>query len=232
MVSVSAEHRAALPLAPLHRSVTLAEKAYASLRTSLRQGMLLPGERLSTRKVAATLTVSLTPAREALNRLVAERLLEQRPDRTIVVPVLTRGRYDEICAVRLELEPFAARLACRTMGPSQLTHLQRLYAAHEAAWLRRDTKRALGCNEDFHFTIYGAAHNRTLLLIIEALWLQIGPSLNLLLPLSYEAGWKGGEHHRAMMQALRAGDGAALVKAVRQDLSDGRRLLDGILPER
>ncbi|MGH7122124.1 MAG: GntR family transcriptional regulator [Acetobacteraceae bacterium] len=232
MVPVPAENRAALPLAPVCRSLTLAEQAYANLRTSLRQGVLLPGERLSTRKVAATLTVSLTPAREALNRLVAERLLEQRLDRTIVVPVLTRGRYDEICAVRLELEPLAARLACRTMGPAQLARLQRLYAAHEAAWLRRDTKGALGCNEDFHFTIYGAAQNRTLLLILEALWLQIGPSLNLLFPHSYEAGWKGGEHHRSMMQAIRAGDAAALVKALRRDLSDGRRLLDSVLPER
>ncbi len=231
--STSGDGEAALAarLRPVSRQETLGDQAYRSLRMALRRGMLAPGERLTTRELAATLGISLTPAREALNRLVAERLLEQGPGRTAIVPILTRGRYEELCLIRLELEGLAAREGCARLGAADLARLEALYAAHEAAYHQRNTKEALRHNEDFHFTIYGAARMPTLLQMLETLWLQVGPSMNLLLPVSYQHGWPGGEHHRAMLAAIRGKDAEALVRAVRGDLEDGRKWLATLLPE-
>ncbi|HZS83742.1 MAG TPA: GntR family transcriptional regulator [Stellaceae bacterium] len=218
-------------LRPVNRPETLGDQAYRSLRTALRRGALSPGERLTTREIAATLGVSLTPAREALNRLVAERVLEQGPDRTVIVPILTRDRYEELCVIRLNLEGLAAEIGCTKMTAAQLARMEALYTAHGEAYRRRATKDALRLNEDFHFMIYGAAGMPSLLQILETLWLQVGPSMNLLFPVSYDAGWKGGRHHAAMLEAIRRRDPKALVRAVQRDLEDGRAVLKRLLPE-
>ncbi len=217
-------------LAPVQRVTTLGDQASASLRAALRRGALAPGEKLSTRRIAATLGISLTPAREALNRLVAEGALEQSADRTVLVPVLTRERYRELCLIRLELEGLAARQACAALAaPAPLARLRRLYEEHHAAFTARDAASSLQLNEDFHFTIYAAAGMPALLRLIEALWLQVGPSMNLLYPASFDAGWIGGRNHTDMLNAIIAGDAAKLDAAVRQDLLDGQDRLAAAL---
>jgi DNA-binding GntR family transcriptional regulator len=216
---------------PAQRGQTLGDQACRELRAALRQGMLAPGERLTTRSIAGLLGISVTPAREALNRLVAERLLEYGDRRTAVVPILTRARYAELCLIRLELEGLAARQACGRISPSARTHLDELFEAHEAAYAARDAKRSLQFNEDFHFTIYAAADMPALLQMLETLWLQVGPSMNLLFPSAFDLGWTGGRNHRRMLEAIDRGDGEMLVAAVRQDLEEGRTRLERILPE-
>ena len=214
-------------LAPVQRGDTLGDQACRSLRAALRRGALAPGEKLSTRRIATTLGVSLTPAREALNRLVAERVLEQRDDRSIVVPELTRTRYRELLLIRLELETLAARLGCAALAaPAPMARLRALYDAHASAFLARDPADALQLNEDFHFTIYAAAGMPTLLLMIEALWLQTGPTMRLLYPASFDDGWIGQRNHIAMLDAIASGDAEALVAALRQDLLDGQARLE------
>jgi DNA-binding GntR family transcriptional regulator len=217
-------------LAPVQRAETLGDQACRSLRAALRRGALAPGERLTTRRIAATLGISLTPAREALNRLVAERVLELGRDRAVLVPELTRARYRELLAIRLELEALAARQGCAALAaPAVMARLRALYAAHEAAFRARDPQAALQLNEDFHFTIYAAAGMPVLLQMIEALWLQVGPTMRLLYPASFDAGWIGQANHTAMLAAIAAGDATALVSAVRQDLLDGQTRLESRL---
>ena len=56
---------------------TLWDKAYLSLRSALLAGKFVPGERIILRKVAQDLGISLTPVRDAINRLAAENVLER-----------------------------------------------------------------------------------------------------------------------------------------------------------
>jgi DNA-binding GntR family transcriptional regulator len=221
----------ALKLGGVQRGAPLADQAVESLRFALRRGALAPGQRLTTREVAATLGVSFTPAREALNRLVAERLLDLGPDRVAIVPVLTRTRYLEICAIRLNLETIAARAACARFDDGGLDQLERVYQSHAQAYGARDAKAALRCNEAFHFAIYAKAGMPLLLKMLETLWLQAGPSMTLLFTQSYDESWPGGRHHRAMLEAIGRRDGAGLARAIRRDLTEGGRRLAALLPE-
>jgi DNA-binding GntR family transcriptional regulator len=221
---------ATLGLAALDRVQSLGDRAVDSLRTALRQGALVPGQRLTTREIASTLGISLTPAREALNRLVAERVLEQAGDRVATVPILNRSRYAELCAIRLSLEGMAAKAACGRLSDDAIGHLEELHAAHAVAYAERDAKASLRLNEDFHFTIYAASEMPTLLQILKTLWLQVGPSMTLLFSASYDDDWAGGRNHRAMIEAVRARDASALASAVRRDLLDGRKRLMALLP--
>lgn len=60
---------------------TLSNLVYVKLRDLLAAGELAPGERLSLRKVAETLGVSVMPVREGATRLVADDALEVMPNR-------------------------------------------------------------------------------------------------------------------------------------------------------
>jgi DNA-binding GntR family transcriptional regulator len=221
----------ALKLGGVRRGALLADQAVDSLRFALRRGALAPGQRLTTREVAATLGVSFTPAREALNRLVAERLLDLGPDRVARAPVLTRARYLEICAIRLNLETIAARAACPRFDDGALDQLERVFSNHAQAYAARDAKTALRCNEAFHFAIYARAEMPLLLKMLETLWLQAGPSMTMLFTQAYDESWPGGRHHRAMLEAIGRRDGAGLARAVRRDLTEGSRRLAALLPE-
>jgi hypothetical protein len=95
----------------LERPGTLAEAAYERVAASLMEGGYVPGDRLAVRTLAAQLGVSLTPAREAVLRLVSEGALELRNPRTIVVPTLSSRQFREIYCIRHALEPTATRLA-------------------------------------------------------------------------------------------------------------------------
>ena len=221
----------ALKLAKVHRAESLGDQAVANLRGALRRGALLPGQRLTVREIADTLDVSLTPAREALNRLLAEGVLDQTPDRIAVVPLLTKEHYREICGIRLNLEAMAAREGCRKLTTADRNHLEKLYEQHSLAYRACDAKTSLRFNEEFHFTIYRACGMPTLMQMLETLWLRVGPSMNLLFTASHDPDWTGGTHHRAMLDAIAAGDASALVRAVRRDLIDGRARLMPHLPD-
>jgi DNA-binding GntR family transcriptional regulator len=56
---------------------TLWDKAYLSLKSALLAGKYAPGERIILRKVAQDLGISLTPVRDAINRLAAENVLDR-----------------------------------------------------------------------------------------------------------------------------------------------------------
>jgi DNA-binding GntR family transcriptional regulator len=93
---------------------TLWDRAYSSLRAAVLAGRFAPGERVVLRKVADDLGISLTPVRDAVNRLIAERVLERGglgPAGAAVVPLLTPEQFDQLMIIRSSLEPIAAAAA-------------------------------------------------------------------------------------------------------------------------
>lgn len=183
-------------------------------------GHLSPGEKITVRGIASAMGVSLTPAREAIGRLTAERALAMRHNRSVEVPKLTRTAYEEIYRIRLLLEGFAAEAALESIGPDVLRRLQSIHQKHTEAIQRGDVKKVLKLNESFHFEIYRATGMPTLVSIIEGLWLQIGPTFNLLYP-AYRTHPKGNRNHSQAIEAIVARDAKALRGAIERDLTDG-----------
>ena len=70
---------------------------------------------------------------------------------------------------------------------------------------------------EFHFTLYGMADQPTLLRVIEGLWLQTGPYMNLLYPdfISRPHGPRGRAN---IIRALQARDAAAARREIENDI--------------
>ena len=96
--------------------VSKAAAAYASLRRSIRTGELSPGQRVTLKELSELLEMSLTPVREALNRLVSEGYAVHDAHRGTFIADQSRERVEQIYRLRAVLEPMAVKLAAEMVA--------------------------------------------------------------------------------------------------------------------
>jgi len=87
------------------------ERVYRSLRQQVMHGEVPPGQPMTLRGVARDFGVSMTPAREAVRRLVAEGALTISSSGRVSTPELSPERIEELAAIRALLEPELASRA-------------------------------------------------------------------------------------------------------------------------
>ncbi|OYU48889.1 MAG: GntR family transcriptional regulator [Rhizobiales bacterium PAR1] len=202
---------------------TLGDRVTAELHNLLVSGRLAPGEKLSLRKVAEAVGVSMMPVREAVSRLAADGALEVLPGRAVRVPVLTLAQFRELTRIRLVVEGFAAEEAARCATPESVAAI----GAHEAIFREAasagvlDSGVAIAANRDFHFALYCAAGMPSLVEMIERLWLKAGPILNLDLrgePRRIRGG-SAVQAHATMLEGVRNRNPQATGEALRYDIT-------------
>ncbi len=167
---------------------SLAEIAAARLRTKIVSGELPSGSRLAEAAVAQRLGVSRVPVREALVRLEREGLVEFTPTGRARVKELSPRDFEEIFALRLALEPLAAKLATPVLRADPV-RLERNIAATRRA---RSLGDLTSLDLEFHELILAASENRRLL----ALWRSLRGELEL---------WLGRlhRHHQTLTRETR-----------------------------
>lgn len=193
------------------------DKTYQTLHQWLTVGRFLPGERLKIRQVADELGVGIMPVRAALQRLSAEGALLNIPNCGVVVPKLNRAQFDDILQTRLLLEGQAAEQGAYRMTDAAIAGMALLTQQMANAIAAQDAKAYLEANEAFHVTLYRASGSPLLMALIEAVWLKVGPISNQL----FEDGrfaLKLNDAHQDVMAALQQRDGAAVRRAIEQDM--------------
>jgi DNA-binding GntR family transcriptional regulator len=206
---------------------SLRSQVYDSLRDALTAGRFTPGQKLSFRFIAGTLGVSMTPVREAVRRLVAEGAFEMRPNRSVRIPLMTRDKILELRDMRLALEGLAAEKAAALTTREHATTLRRIATELVAVRARGDTVADRQKIREFHFTLYAIANQPTLLRVIEGLWLQTGPYMNLLYP-DFISSPRGPERRLRIVKALQVHDGATARREMEGDIGDALAYVAGL----
>lgn len=213
---------------------TLWDRAYAALKSALLAGKFAPGERVVLRQVADDLGISLTPVRDAVNRLIAEKVLERGglgPAGAAIVPLLDGDQFSQLMTVRESLEPTAAAAAAVHATPQGLAAVEKLLVEMKRSVQDGRTEKYLESHYQFHFRIYDMCQMPILEDIIENAWLRCAPTLRLGLP-QYIPGLKRYEHHVATLAALRRGDGPAAAESIRADIESARKDIAALLDAR
>jgi DNA-binding GntR family transcriptional regulator len=96
-------------LATVNGQPTRATSLHEQLRADLLGGTLEPGSKLAIEALAERYATSPTPLREALNRLVADGLVERREQRGFAVAGISAADLTEITRTRCWLEEIALR---------------------------------------------------------------------------------------------------------------------------
>jgi DNA-binding GntR family transcriptional regulator len=115
-----------------------AARAYEQLRAEILEGAFGPGSTLFEVEQSERLGVSRTPVREAFGRLVADRLLDDRRGRGLVVTDVSDGDVDALYEMRTCLEAQAAQLAAQRADPDAFAGYARDFRAWHAPLLAPD----------------------------------------------------------------------------------------------
>mgnify|MGYP001815643050 CR=1 FL=1 len=201
------------------------DHVYRTLRTRIMHGEMEPGQPLTLRGIGKEFGVSMTPAREAVRRLVAEGALTLSSSGRVSTPELTNERIEELAALRSLIE---TELASRTLPRAHLALIDRLQAINGTiaeAVSKGDAVNYIKRNLEFHRTLYLRAQAPAMLAMAETVWLQLGPTMRKLYGKLNRAEVPG--NHRLILAALRAGDEPGLRLAVRTDVTQGLRMLVG-----
>ena len=212
-----------IPVRPPGGSGAAHDRVFRAMRTRILHGQIDPGAALTLRGIASEFEVSMTPAREAVRRLVSEGALSLSATGRISTPVLSPERIEELATLRALLEP---ELAARALPRAHFALIDRLEAInHGVSQMvsRHDASGFIRMNLEFHRTLYLRAQAPAILAMAETVWLQLGPTLRTLYGRLNRT--TAPVDHRHILAALRAGDEPGLRLAVRSDVTKGLRLL-------
>jgi DNA-binding GntR family transcriptional regulator len=199
------------------------ERVYRTLRGRIMHGQVPPGAALTLRGIAADFGVSMTPAREAVRRLVAEGALKLSASGRVSTPELANERIEELAALRSLIEPELASRALPRAHAALTDRMQAINAVIDEMIVKGDASGYVRTNLEFHRTLYLRAQAPAMLGLIETVWLQAGPTMRML----YERLQRrqASDNHRKIIAALRAGDEPGLRLAIRMDVTQGLRML-------
>jgi DNA-binding GntR family transcriptional regulator len=185
--------------------------AYQVLRREIVAARIPPGARLTEPDLTERFGIGKASLRVALGRLRQEGFVTSLPRQGYLVAPVTLRDVEEVFALRLALEPLAARLAAGRVDRAQLEALERACRQRIDADIPAQIDRFLDANRAFHMAIAEASGNRRLVRMLS----ELMDEMSRLVALGFGAE---GERpniendHRALIEHLVKGDGEAAAR--------------------
>lgn len=204
----------------------LSDIAFERLRNAIITGQLAPGEKVRDLELSARLSLSRTPVREALVRLVDAGLVEAKPGVHTRVADLTRVDVENTLSVLQQLDLLAVQTAVPRLTAADIQEMRDAHESFARAAATDDALAALQADDRFHGVIVRAADNPVLARLVD----QIHPMVQRVLYRKFSTllgGQDTVEHHARLMELCASGDAeqAARVSA------DHWRHLGGLISE-
>lgn len=133
------------------------ERSYGALRTMLREGSLVPGQRLEAMRLADEIGVSMTPVRDALNRLVGEQLVEANAGDGFHVPRMSEADLRDLYEWHSALVIMAVSTARAHPRTDDLEAALGVASAAEAASIGFELIAEASANRELRLAIRNAA---------------------------------------------------------------------------
>ena len=204
---------------PISRT-TLSGQVTERLRDGILAGLYSQGEQLNEAELARRFGVSRGPLREAMQRLIQDGLLENRPHRGVFVPELTDEDLADIYFAREAIETAALG---RIMATGEAVSVSRRLTIEVdrmvTALGRDDWDTVVEHDMRFHTQLVDSANSRRLSRMYSVLIAETRLCLHMLV--SGFAGRKDFiEEHVALVERLAAEDAAGAQRAIREHLHE------------
>jgi DNA-binding GntR family transcriptional regulator len=186
---------------------SLSQKAYDQIRAAILNCSLAPGQQIAQAQLVEQFGLSLTPVREALQRLAHEGLVQPYPRFGYVVSPVSESAVRDLYEVRMILETAAVRLAVQRASEHELANLLEAARFKYIFKDREEYSRFLERNAAFHLAIARLAGNARLVESLSGVLDELTRNFHLGLDLRDSAAEMESEH-LALAEALLARDGA------------------------
>lgn len=134
------------------------EYLYRVLKKNIIYFHLAPGEAVSENILASKFQISRTPMREAINKLVADELLEVYPQRGSYVSFIDMNRVREALLMRELLEKEAVTKACQIFGEQEVKRLESNLNQQIIYYGKGQLEELMALENDFHNIIFNACN--------------------------------------------------------------------------
>ncbi len=141
-------------------------RIYQGLRKLIIDYEIKPGERVSELEVSKRFGVSRTPVREALNRLIMDRLLGFEPNLGFHRPAINLQEIVDLYEFRVILETVGVKLAVARATDSEIQNVVDFWAGVTRDLARKSKSARITDDELFHERLIALSHNNEL---VEAL---------------------------------------------------------------
>lgn len=183
----------------------LNEEAYKILKESILSGNLKPGERIIEDNLASSMQISRTPLREALNKLKSEGMVCYDSNKKLVVSELSIKELDDLFGVRIALECYAARLACKNITKEEMEKLWGNIEDTQIANEGKDYKKVVVLNGEFHDILARSSRNNCIVNMLNSLKEQIDRYRRMVI-WNVEEAERSLNGHKAIYEALKNND--------------------------
>lgn len=195
----------------------LADRAYSTLKHDILTCKLAPSQRLSEKDLCASIGISRTPLREALNRLGLEGLVSLVPYHGFEVAPITLNDVREMCELRYLLEAESAARAAQRATDTEIEELSRLAELRYVPGSRETYEDYLRANSAFHNALAHFSHNARLEGAVVTLLDHLQRPLYLGLDVGLDAKEATAEH-LAVVYAIRRHDAEAAAECMREQI--------------
>lgn len=141
---------------------TAVTRTYDSVRESILSYEIKPNERLNEGELARRFHVSRTPLREALNRLVVERLLDFEPKQGFYRPKINVRTIVDLYEFRVILETVGVQLATHRASDQEIQALSAFWTAANQDASGKTKAQLIADDEAFHEGLIALSHNQEL----------------------------------------------------------------------
>ena len=200
-------------------SALLVDQIYQKIKEDIFHKRLIPGGKINPRKISEQYNISVTPIKQALNRLVSEGLVECIPHRGMIVKRISRKDLLDSLEARkmIELYSVPSILKAAETDPGFLRKLRKNLKDHEDSIAEaREIDNYLNQNNrdfEFHRILVESTHNGCIYDLFES----IGTHMTLF----YLYGNKRNERfeeslkeHKDIFDSIERGDESALINAI------------------
>lgn len=214
---------------PVSKSLSNSQRAGDALRHLIFSGELAAGSDHLESELAERLGMSRTPVREAVLVLESQGLLEVRPRKGVRIQPVSPDDMREVYEVLTVLESLAAENAAKAQySEDELKNLARAIAQMETATAEDDLKAWALADEQFHHELVRLGGNTRVMEIAERMSDQVRRARAVTLFMRPKPT-KSNEDHRAVFEAIRAGDAETAGSEHRQHREHAKEVLLGLL---
>lgn len=198
---------------------SLSDQAFRVIKTSILNGTLKPGERVTEASIADQFGLSRTPVRDALRRLGAYGLIRIKPRSYAEVVSLAPEEAEDVAHVRAALESLAIRQLADRGQPDDFDALEAIAHDCQQALTDGDVGKVFEIDSRFHLEIARRSGNVHLQELFEHADAKI-QLLRLVLHLPYDKLAFFVDQHWEMLRAVRRHDTVDAVRLIQNHVLD------------
>lgn len=173
MATTTTRRRTTPKPTPEPRNESSVERLYLDLRDRAMRYEFRPGARINEQALGRELGVSRAPLREALNRLVAEGLIEFVMNKGFFRKAISVDEVYDLYQVRIALERRAVFLAIQRASDEEIQAVRGYWSSIMESSAHMSTGDLLLADEEFHRRLVSLAKNKELSTFMEVVTRRI-----------------------------------------------------------